>query len=63
MSQGYTEKGTVQAGLVQLLVDAGWTYIPGKDLPRSKSQVFIESDLRAAIEDLNPALVGRADAA
>lgn len=62
MSQGYTEKGTVQGGLVKLLVDAGWTYIPGKDLPRSTSQVFIESDLRAAIEDLNPALVGRADA-
>lgn len=62
MSQGYTEKGTVQAGLVQLLVDAGWTYIPGKDLPRTTSQVFIEADLRAAIEDLNPALAGRADA-
>lgn len=62
MSQGYTEKGTVQAALVQLLVDAGWTYVPGKDLPRSTAQVFIESDLRAAIEELNPALVGRTDA-
>lgn len=62
MSQGYTEKGTVQAALVQLLVEAGWTYIPGKDLPRTTSQVFIEADLRAAIEDLNPALVGRTDA-
>ncbi|MBD8510785.1 type I restriction endonuclease subunit R [Microbacterium sp. CFBP 8790] len=62
MSQTYTEKGTVQAGLVELLVDAGWTYISGKDLPRTATQVFIESDLRAAIEDLNPALVGRTDA-
>lgn len=62
MSQGYTEKGTVQAALVQLLVDAGWTYVPGKDLPRSTAQVFIESDLRAVIEELNPALVGRTDA-
>jgi len=62
VSQGYTEKGTVQAALVQLLIDAGWTYIPGKDLPRSTSQVFIESDLRAAIEELNPALLGRTDA-
>ncbi|MDQ0894488.1 type I restriction endonuclease subunit R [Agromyces ramosus] len=62
MSVGYTEKATVQAALVQLLVDAGWTYIPGKDLPRTTQQVFIESDLRAAIERLNPALVGRTDA-
>lgn len=62
MSQGYTEKGAVQAALVQLLVQAGWTYIPGKDLPRTTSQVFIEADLRAAIENLNPALVGRTDA-
>lgn len=61
MSQGYTEKGTVQKELVQLLVEAGWSYIPGKHLPRTTSQVFIESDLRAAIEQLNPALVGRTD--
>lgn len=59
---GYTEKGTVQAALVQLLVDAGWTYVPGKDLPRTTQQVFLEADLRDAIERLNPALVGRADA-
>lgn len=62
MSEGYTEKNTVQAALVQLLVDAGWTYVPGKDLPRNTSQVFLESDLRAAIEQLNSALVGRTDA-
>ncbi|MEI2268117.1 HsdR family type I site-specific deoxyribonuclease [Microbacterium sp. No. 7] len=62
MNQGYSEKGTVQTGLVKLLVDAGWAYVPGKDLPRSTSQVFIESDLRAAIEQFNSTLVGRADA-
>ncbi len=61
MSQGYTEKGTVQTALVQLLVDAGWTHIPGKDLPRTTQQVFIEADLRAAIEQLNPLLAGRTD--
>ena len=59
---GYTEKGTVQAALVQLLVDGGWTYVPGKDLPRTTQQVFVEADLRDAIERLNPSLVGRADA-
>ncbi len=62
MSERYTEKNTVQAALVQLLVDAGWTYIPGKDLPRTTSQVFVETDLRGAIEELNPELVGRTDA-
>ena len=36
-SEGYTEKNTVQAALVQLLVDAGWAYIPGKELPRTTS--------------------------
>ncbi|SDK36589.1 type I restriction enzyme, R subunit [Cryobacterium psychrotolerans] len=59
---GYTEKGTVQAALVQLLVGAGWTYVAGKDLPRTTQQVFIEADLRDTIERLNPALVGRTDA-
>lgn len=62
MNEGYNEKTTVQDALVRLLVDAGWRYIPGKDLPRTTSQVFIEADLRAAIEELNPELAGRADA-
>lgn len=62
MNHTYTEKGTVQAALKQLLVDAGWTHLPGKDLPRTTSQVFIESEVRSAIEQLNPALAGRTDA-
>ncbi|WNY33086.1 HsdR family type I site-specific deoxyribonuclease [Curtobacterium flaccumfaciens] len=62
MNGGYNEKTTVQDALVQLLVGAGWTYVPGKDLPRTTSQVFVESDLRAAIEGLNPELVDRTDA-
>ncbi|QAY61867.1 type I restriction endonuclease subunit R [Microbacterium protaetiae] len=59
---GYTEKNTVQAALVALLVDAGWQYVTGKDLPRTTQQVFIEADLRDAIERLNPELAGRTDA-
>ncbi|QYG10871.1 type I restriction endonuclease subunit R [Microbacterium sp. PAMC22086] len=59
---GYNEKTTVQAALIDLLVDAGWTHVPGKDLPRTTQQVFIESDLRDAIERLNPELSGRAEA-
>ncbi|RXZ51899.1 type I restriction endonuclease subunit R [Agromyces binzhouensis] len=59
---GYSEKDTVQNGLVQLLVEAGWTYVPGHALPRTKQEVFVQSDLRDAIERLNPALVGRTDA-
>lgn len=59
---GYTEKGTVQAALIDLLVDAGWTHVEGKNLPRTTQQVFIEADLRDAIERLNPELAGRTDA-
>jgi type I restriction enzyme R subunit len=62
VNEGYNEKTTVQDALVQLLVDAGWTYVPGKELPRTTAQVFIESDLHVAIEELNPELVGRTDA-
>lgn len=59
---GYTEKNTVQAALIDLLVAQGWVHVEGKDLPRTTQQVFIESDLRDAIERLNPELVGRTDA-
>ncbi|RUQ98187.1 type I restriction endonuclease subunit R [Labedella endophytica] len=59
---GYTEKGTVQAALLDLLSGAGWTYVAGKELPRTSQEVFVESDLRGAIERLNPGLVGRTDA-
>ncbi|CAN7172626.1 HsdR family type I site-specific deoxyribonuclease [Microbacterium maritypicum] len=59
---GYTEKGTVQAALIDLLVNAGWTHVEGKNLPRTTQQVFIETDLRDAIERLNPELAGRTDA-
>jgi len=59
---GYTEKSTVQAALIELLEGAGWNYVPGKELPRTSQQVFIESDLRDAIERLNPELSGRTDA-
>ncbi|MBY6061016.1 type I restriction endonuclease subunit R [Microbacterium esteraromaticum] len=59
---GYTEKNTVQAGLIDLLVAEGWSHVEGKYLPRTTQQVFIESDLRDAIERLNPSLVGRTDA-
>ena len=59
---GYTETGTVQNALVKLLVQAGWAYVAGKDLPRTPQQVFVETDLRNAIERLNPTLAGRTDA-
>lgn len=59
---GYTEKGTVQAALIDLLIDAGWTHVEGKTLPRTTQQVFIEADLRDAVERLNPELGGRTDA-
>lgn len=62
---GFDEKRTVQAALVDLLVESGWTYVPGSELPRTSQSVIIETDLRAAIERLNPVLgrdVERVDA-
>lgn len=59
---GYNEKNTVQAALIDLLVETGWTHVEGKNLPRTTQQVFIESDLRDAIERLNPELAGRTEA-
>jgi type I restriction enzyme R subunit len=59
---GFNEKDTVQKALIELLVGAGWTYAAGKDLPRTTQQVFVETDLRDAVERLNPELVGRTDA-
>lgn len=61
---GFSESGTVQGAMVDRLVSRGWTYIAGKDLPRSTDEVFIEADLVSALTTLNPAIAaepGRVD--
>ena len=48
---------SVQRALIEkVLVPAGWTYVPGKDLARAEEQVFVEPDLVAALTRLNPAI-------
>lgn len=43
--------------------EGGWTFTPGSDLPRSETDVLIESDLRDALVRLNPALAAEPDQA
>lgn len=58
---GYTEKSTVQKGLIDLLVAEGWTYIAGADLPRTRQNVIVEQEVRDAFVRLNPSLAPRVD--
>ena len=55
---GFSESSTVQAWLVEHLQILGWTYVPGKDLPRTKTDVFVDEWLLEAIEVLNPEIHG-----
>lgn len=57
----FTEKNTTQQGVIDLLITAGWQYVPGKDLPRTTQNVVIESDVNSALERLNPHLTGQPD--
>ena len=54
---GFSESSTVQRAIVERLVALGWTYVPGKDLPRATDESFIESHLGEALTRLNP-LIG-----
>ncbi len=54
----FSESSTVQAWLVERLVSLGWEHVPGKDLPRAKTDVLVEEWLIEALEVLNPELHG-----
>jgi type I restriction enzyme R subunit len=54
----FTESSTVQAWLIERLVDIGWTHVPGKELPRSTIDVLCEEWLIEAIEILNLSVRG-----
>ena len=56
-SLGFSEASTVQAWLVERLVGLGWSHVPGRDLPRSHTDVLCERELLTAITKLNPAVV------
>nr|WP_176704686.1 HsdR family type I site-specific deoxyribonuclease [Arthrobacter sp.]AXV46305.1 Type I restriction enzyme R protein, HsdR family type I site-specific deoxyribonuclease [Arthrobacter sp.] len=52
----FNESNTVQAPVLDLLVAAGWKYIPGNQLDRHEEDPFMESELRAALSRINPAI-------
>lgn len=58
MNTRLTESSTIQAALLDLLAktESGWTYISGDDLDRELTSAIIESDVRDALINLNPAL-------
>jgi type I restriction enzyme, R subunit len=53
MVRGFSETSTVQAAIVEQLVGLGWTYIAGKELPRTIDGVLIETHLTDALIRLN----------
>lgn len=55
---GFGEANTVQAWLVGRLQGLGWEYVPGKDLPRERTDALCEEWVIEAIELLNPPVVG-----
>lgn len=46
----------MQAWLVQHLVSLGWTHVPGKGVPRERTDVLVETWLIDALKRLNPAI-------
>lgn len=54
----FSESSTVQAWLVEKLAAQGWDHVPGKDLPRAKTDILVEEWLVEALEVLNPEIHG-----
>lgn len=52
----FNESNAVQAPVLDLLIAAGWRHVPGHQLERPEEDPFIESDLRNALKQLNPAI-------
>ncbi len=55
---GFSESSTVQAWLVERLASLGWDYVPGNQVPRTKTDVLVDEWLIEALEVLNPELHG-----
>jgi type I restriction enzyme, R subunit len=58
---GFSESSTVQAAVVKRLVDLGWEYIAGRDLPRSQNATFIQPHLIDGLVRLNPLIAEQRD--
>jgi len=48
------ETTTTQAFVIDRLVKQGWQHVPGPQLPRAHEDVFLETELVAALARLNP---------
>ncbi|ATO16113.1 type I deoxyribonuclease HsdR [Micromonospora sp. WMMA2032] len=55
---GFSESSTVQKWLVDRLGGLGWDHVPGKELPRAKTEVLAEEWLIQALETLNREIQG-----
>lgn len=59
----FNEANTVENLIRDTLVALGWQFIPGEQLPRSETDVLIESQLRDALIRLNPEIAQKPDRA
>lgn len=55
---GFSESTTVQKWLVERLASMGWDHIPGKLLPRAKTDVLVEEWLLKSLEARNSEIHG-----
>jgi type I restriction enzyme R subunit len=59
----FSELSVVQKPVIDLLVENGWTHIPGSALKRDRTAVIVESEVRAALIRLNPLIAASPDRA
>lgn len=52
----FSERETVQAGIVERLVALGWAHVPGNQLDRNVYSTTAEPEVEAALVCLNPAI-------
>lgn len=58
---GFSESSTVQAWLVERLVNLGWSHTPGADLPREQSDVLVEGWISEALTSFNPGIAAASE--
>jgi type I restriction enzyme R subunit len=59
----FNESNTTQAFVIDHLKAAGWRHVSGPRLPRAPEDVFLETDLLAAVTALNPVVQEESDRA
>jgi len=59
----FNESNTIEQMILKTCVQSGWEYIPGPELPRQATEVFVEAQLREALIRLNPEIAEQPDRA